>query len=122
LDYTLRIQGLFKEFRAISNTQEHDNKKMKTAVDGLSLSIYKNQILALLGHNGAGKTTTISMLTGSVKPNKGMARAFGIDVFEERDFINKLIGICPQEDILISDMTVYENLVYFCSFRLMSKA
>ena len=120
LNDTLRIQGLFKEFRAISNTQEHDNNKMKTAVDGLSLSIYKNQILALLGHNGAGKTTTISMLTGSVKPNKGMARAFGIDVFEERDFINQIIGICPQEDVIIDNMTVVENLQYFCSFRRMT--
>ncbi len=36
----------------------------KVAVDGLSLSVYKDQITALLGHNGAGKTTTISMLTG----------------------------------------------------------
>ena len=43
----------------------------KRAVDNLSLTVFKNEILVLLGHNGAGKTTTISMLTGVEKATEG---------------------------------------------------
>ena len=41
------------------------------AVDQLSLSVKKNEMLVLLGHNGAGKSTTINMLTGLLEPDKG---------------------------------------------------
>jgi ABC-type multidrug transport system ATPase subunit len=52
---SLKIENLVKEF-----TKEENGEKSKfNAVDGLSLSIFKDQVLVLLGHNGAGKTTTI---------------------------------------------------------------
>ena len=54
----------------------------KVAVDGIDLTIYSNQIFALLGHNGAGKTTTISMLTGLIEATSGSAEAFGIDLLK----------------------------------------
>ena len=53
----------------------------KTAVDNLTLTLFKNEILVLLGHNGAGKTTTIKMLIGEEKPTSGSASAFDIDLF-----------------------------------------
>lgn len=68
----------------------------KTAVNNLSLTIFKNEILVLLGHNGAGKTTTISMLTGDLKPTSGSATAFGIDLFKEDKHEVDFIGVCPQ--------------------------
>jgi ATP-binding cassette subfamily A (ABC1) protein 3 len=43
--------------------------------------MYNGQIFALLGHNGAGKTTTISMLTGLIEADDGVAEVFGMDVF-----------------------------------------
>lgn len=52
----------------------------KQAVKGISMSMYQNEIFALLGHNGAGKTTTISILTGMSKVSKGTAEALGCDV------------------------------------------
>ena len=67
----------------------------KTAVDNLSLTLFKNEILVLLGHNGAGKTTTISMLTGQEKPTSGSAKAFGIDLFKDYQDIVDFIGVCP---------------------------
>lgn len=51
----------------------------KSAVRNLNLSMYKNQIFALLGHNGAGKTTTLSMLTGLLDITSGGVNAFGLD-------------------------------------------
>lgn len=58
---------------------------MTKAVDNLSLSIYKNQILALLGHNGAGKTTTIQIITGLLQETSGKVTVQGLDVLKMRD-------------------------------------
>ena len=89
----------------------------KTAVDNLTLTLFNNEILVLLGHNGAGKTTTISMLTGQEKPTSGSAKAFDIDLFKDyRDAVD-FIGVCPQENILFDKLTVYENLKFYCRFK-----
>ena len=89
----------------------------KRAVDNLSLTLFKNEILVLLGHNGAGKTTTINMLTGLEKPTSGSAIALDVNLFEDYGGIVDLIGVCPQEDVLIDRLTVRENLSFFCQFK-----
>ena len=73
----------------------------KKAVNNLSLTLFKNEILVLLGHNGAGKTTTINMLTGLTKPTSGTANAIeimpgaNVDLFADYDNLVDLIGVCP---------------------------
>ena len=64
---TLRISNLVKSFPST------DRKSLNTAIDNLSLSVFKNQIFVLLGHNGAGKTTTIQTLTGFINKTSGNA-------------------------------------------------
>ena len=113
---TLKIDNLVKEF----TKEENGIKEKFNAVDGLSLSMFKNQVLVLLGHNGAGKTTTIQMITGLMQPTSGQAKVYGMDVFNERESIDQLIGICPQKNILIGKMTVRENIKFFCTIRGMS--
>ena len=54
-------------------------------MDGISLDLYRSQILCLLGHNGAGKTTTISMLTGLVQSTKGKVTVNGLDLNADID-------------------------------------
>jgi|APGre2960657423_1045063.scaffolds.fasta_scaffold336624_1 ATP-binding cassette subfamily A (ABC1) protein 3 len=79
---TLKITNLVKTFGK------------KVAVNNLTLTLFKDQILVLLGHNGAGKTTTISILTRDLKPTSGSATAFGIDLFSEGDLVD-LVQFCP---------------------------
>jgi ATP-binding cassette subfamily A (ABC1) protein 3 len=54
------------------------------AVDHLNLTLYQNQILALLGHNGAGKTTTISMLTGMLSASSGTVTCYGKSLINDK--------------------------------------
>lgn len=61
----------------------------KVAVDGLSLTIYEDQITALLGHNGAGKSTTISMLTGLTRPTSGDAEIWGHSIHKDLSSIRR---------------------------------
>mmetsp|Transcript_15678 Transcript_15678/g.24548 ORF Transcript_15678/g.24548 Transcript_15678/m.24548 type:complete len:183 (-) Transcript_15678:64-612(-) len=84
--------------------------------------MYDSQIFALLGHNGAGKTTTISMLTGLIDITKGRAKIFDKDVTNEMDDIRKILGVCPQHDILFDDLTVKEHLELFAAFKGMNPA
>jgi ABC-type multidrug transport system ATPase subunit len=81
-----------------------------TAVDRLSLNLYENEILCLLGHNGAGKTTTISVLTGLLDKTEGSVRVQGMDLVKDLDKIREVLGICSQRDVLYDELTVEEQL------------
>ncbi|GKY90545.1 hypothetical protein MPSEU_000028200 [Mayamaea pseudoterrestris] len=85
----------------------------KTAVDGVTLSMYSGQITALLGHNGAGKTTTIGCLTGALDATEGYATIFGKDTRTQMNQIRQDIGICLQHDCLFPMLTVREHLQFF---------
>lgn len=87
------------------------------AVNSLQLSLYENQILALLGHNGAGKSTTISMLVGLLRPTSGDALIFGKNILTDMDEIRKGLGVCPQYDILFQELTVKEHLELFATIK-----
>nr|XP_007162183.1 hypothetical protein PHAVU_001G131200g [Phaseolus vulgaris]ESW34177.1 hypothetical protein PHAVU_001G131200g [Phaseolus vulgaris] len=83
------------------------------AVNSLQLKLYENQILALLGHNGAGKSTTISMLVGLLPPTSGDALVFGKNIVSDIDEIRKVLGVCPQHDILFPELTVSRCMFFF---------
>ncbi|XP_040829840.1 phospholipid-transporting ATPase ABCA3-like isoform X2 [Ochotona curzoniae] len=97
----IQIKRLHKEF--------DDN----TAVNNLSLNVYKDQITILLGHNGAGKTTVLSILTGRFPPTRGKAYINGCDISDNIIEIRKNLGFCPQHDLLFNDLTVTEHLFFY---------
>ncbi|MCD7461369.1 ATP-binding cassette sub- A member 1 [Datura stramonium] len=87
------------------------------AVNSLQLTLYENQILALLGHNGAGKSSTIAMLVGLVSPTSGDALVLGKNILTDMDEIRKSLGVCPQYDILFPELTVKEHLEIFADLK-----
>lgn len=101
----LKVRGLVKRFGE------------KKAVNGTSMTMYKGQIFALLGHNGAGKTTTLSMLTGLLQPTEGRAEVFGIDIFNNMSEVRKMLGVCPQHDVLFDYLTPQDHLRLFAAFK-----
>ncbi|KAI3471688.1 hypothetical protein Pfo_028338 [Paulownia fortunei] len=96
----------------------YSSKKARCcAVNSLQLTLYENQILALLGHNGAGKSTTMSMLVGLVRPTSGDALVFGKNILTDMDEIRQSLGVCPQYDILFPELTVKEHLEIFANIK-----
>ncbi|CAD8123171.1 unnamed protein product [Paramecium sonneborni] len=87
------------------------------AIENLNLKIYSQQILCILGQNGAGKTTTLNILTGLIEKTSGKILYFGKNFDKKRDEIQKLIGFCPQENLLYDQLTVKESLQYQCMMR-----
>ena len=83
------------------------------AVDGVSFSIGKGEIFGLLGPNGAGKTTTIRILSTIIPADAGDFTIGGFSIKNNADQVRGLIGICPQELALYTDMTAFDNLVFF---------
>jgi len=83
------------------------------AVDHISFSVAKGEILGFLGPNGAGKTTTIKMLTGQLKPKEGRAILLGMDVASNIERVQAEIGVCFEETNLYEKMSALENLNLF---------
>ena len=71
----------------------------------------------MLGPNGAGKTTLISMLTGLYSPTQGNAWVSGYDIRNQLELVQLQIGVCPQFDLLWSDLTVEEHLLFYARLK-----
>ena len=91
----------------------------KKALNGISFNLYKNEIFVLLGHNGAGKSTLISILTGLYNATEGEVEYNKINILNEISMENfrKILGICPQNDVLFPQLTIEEHLNLFCIFK-----
>lgn len=70
------------------------------------------KLVALMGASGAGKSTLLHVLNGTEKPSAGQVLINGIDIHKEPHKIEGVIGFVPQDDLLIEDLTVYQNLYF----------
>lgn len=78
----------------------------------VNLEEQSGKMLAILGASGSGKTTLLNILSGTLKPTAGKVTINGNDLYEKSDLIKSIIGYIPQDDLLIEELTVYENLYY----------
>ncbi len=86
----------------------------KTAVDDLSLSVKKGEVLGFLGPNGAGKSTAMRIITGFLPPTKGHVEVCGIPMHEKPEAAKRKIGYLPENAPLYHDMTVL-GFLRFCA-------
>ena len=84
-----------------------------TAVQGLSLEVFRGEVFGFLGANGAGKTTAIRMFTGLLRPTSGDAWVGGFSVHDQPRAIKKIIGYMSQKFSLYEELRVEENLEFF---------
>ena len=85
------------------------------AVNNISFSVNKGEVLAFLGPNGAGKTTTVEMIESIRVPTAGNIKILGRDINTSFDEVKEQIGILPQEFFSFERLTVRETLDYFAS-------
>jgi len=93
-----------------------------TAVDDVSFTVERGEILGFLGPNGAGKTTTMRVLTGYMPPTDGKALVAGYDVFEQPIEAKKRTGYLPETPPLYPDMTVLEYLTFVSKIKGVARA
>src|SRR6201982_1835555 len=89
----------------------------KYAVDGISFSVERGEVLGFLGPNGAGKSTTMRMITGFIPPTSGTVTVGGFDMVEKPIRAKRLIGYLPENAPAYTDMTVYGFLSFAAEIR-----
>jgi gliding motility-associated transport system ATP-binding protein len=89
----------------------------KRAVDGVSFSVERGEVLGFLGPNGAGKSTSMRMLTGFIPPTEGKIAVGGFDMVENPIPAKKLIGYLPENAPAYTDMTVDGFLKFAAELR-----
>ena len=94
----IEVSGISKQFGRV------------TAVNGLSFSVAKGEVLGFLGPNGAGKTTTMRILTGFIPATRGTAVVAGHDILSEPLQAKRKIGYLPESPPLYPEMTVFDYL------------
>ena len=77
-------------------------------IHNLQFSLYSGELVAVMGGSGTGKSTLISLLNGTLEPQSGTITFNGHDINDPE--VKELIGFVPQDDLLIEELTVYENL------------
>src|ERR1051326_9149265 len=90
---------------------------VKHAVDGVSFSVERGEVLGFLGPNGAGKSTTMRMITGFIPPSAGTVTVGGFDIVEHPIEARRLIGYLPENAPAYTDMTVYGFLDFAAEIR-----
>ena len=83
------------------------------AVDDVSFTVAKGELVGLLGPNGAGKTTTVSMITGLLRPDRGDVLIDGAPLGGDTDPKKRRIGLVPQDLALYDELSAYANLRFF---------
>ncbi len=96
----IEVSGITKEFGRV------------TAVQGLSFSVAKGEVLGFLGPNGAGKTTTMRILTGFIPATRGTAVVAGHDILSQPLEAKRKIGYLPESPPLYPEMTVFDYLEF----------
>ncbi|MBR1392293.1 MAG: ABC transporter ATP-binding protein [Ruminococcus sp.] len=109
-DTVVKIDSLVKRYKDL------------IALDHLSLEIKEGEVFGLLGPNGSGKTTTINCLLSLLQFDKGTVEVFGKPMTPTAYDIKRDIGIIMQNVAVFDELTVYDNIDYFCGLYITDKA
>ena len=109
MDNIIEVKNLVKQ-----------HKELK-AIDNLSFEVHEGEILGLLGPNGSGKSTTINCILSLLEFSKGTIKIFGKDMKPDAYDIKSKIGVVFQEVSVFDELTVYENIDYFCGLYIKDK-
>ena len=107
MGYALRLSGVYKSYFV-------DSLEIKV-LRGINLDLRLGGVLCVMGPTGSGKTTLLKVASGFLKPDKGEVRLFDVDIYglpqrERIGFLRENVSFMPQEDVLIWELTLFENV------------
>ena len=105
----IKVKNLTKKYKELN------------AVDNLSFDVYEGEILGLLGPNGSGKSTTINSILSLLNYSKGSIKIFGKEMKPDSYDLKSKIGVVFQDVSVFDELTVYENIDYFCGLYIKDK-
>lgn len=105
----IKVKNLTKEYKTLK------------AIDDLSFEVHEGEILGLLGPNGSGKSTTINCLLSLLNFSKGTIKIFDKEMQPDAYDIKSKIGVVFQDVSVFDELTVYENIDYFCGLYIEEK-
>ena len=82
------------------------------AVDDVSFSVEEGKLIGIMGASGSGKTTLMNLMSGIQKPSSGIVKINGLDAAKDNTQLEGVLGYVPQDDLLVEDLTVFENLFF----------
>lgn len=88
----------------------HRYHERETALDGISLTARRGELICVMGPSGCGKSTFLRVLAGHLRPREGTVRLNGMPLYENLDLLCPYISYCPHEDAFDQFLTVEENL------------
>lgn len=106
----VKVENLVKRYKEL------------VAVDHFNLTIEEGEILGLLGPNGSGKTTTINCILSLLTYDKGSIEVFGEEMKPDSYELKRRIGVVMQNVAVFDELTVYENIDYFCGLYIKDNA
>ena len=109
MSYAIEVKNLVKRYKEV------------LALDHFSLQVEKGEIFGLLGPNGSGKTTTINCILSLLSYDKGEIQVFGKEMHPDSYELKKHIGVIMQNVAVFEELTVYENIDYFCGLYIKDK-
>lgn len=109
MDNIIEVKNLVKQYKELK------------AIDNLSFEVHEGEILGLLGPNGSGKSTTINCILSLLEFSKETIKIFGKDMKPDAYDIKSKIGVVFQEVSVFDELTVYENIDYFCGLYIKDK-
>jgi len=92
----------------------YEFRNSENGIHNLNFHEESGKLVGIIGGSGVGKSTTLSILNGTLKPDHGEVRINGYDLYNDNEsrYLKGVIGFVPQDDLLIEELTVYQNLYY----------
>jgi ABC transport system ATP-binding/permease protein len=103
--------NIYKISFTVENLSYHF-REGHAAVDNVSFSVEEGKLIGIMGASGSGKTTLMNLMSGIQKATSGSVKINGLDVVGDNSSLEGVFGYVPQDDLLIEDLTVFENLFF----------